>query len=729
MRRGRRIALAAFVAVVLSAAVAPVAFGAERQQPASQGRVVSSLELDADRSGWFEVATATSVRVPADSELSTRARREARIDPGGDFFGDRRRLLSSGLGLYAPGELFLAGVRVEGGAVVASSGLSGQDAYEAPGLFAVRIEDGLTVRTLRPRSAAGVALTVRIELDEIEVEAVDPRPTSLTRSGSETRLEWRFGPGEAAAISVDGDLPWAVELNADLAREGWGGLWVIAWLVLVLAFLPVLYVLLGHRRALGDGETAARLRGQAGWLCLAGGFVLLAAVAELIDTQNLLHGWTDSSDWGRIGLEALSLPFFAAAAGAIAIGARPAEWRRVVNWCAAAAAALALVVVSASHGPLSYELHDVLEYPAFAAASAAWVLVVFLAVEGLARIAVGWLGGVERWQRPVAVGSALFVVLLGWSAATVQGDVFNQAAFAIPASLREVVYALAPLLPLAVLPGVFALLALVARSRPLAGGGRGPQLLVSALFAFFVVTAAGAFVGFPSPFSLLLGGLVLAALVWVGAPARPAGRGLDLGRGPGADWAENGRIALRVGALLAVVPVAYVVVAILRFNLGWIADPVVGTELLVVLWVLGGELALWLSAALVFGLLFSWLPTGNGVLKGFLLSLPVFAGLGLMQLCPLYSGSPDWWFRCAEVLVFLSVLGLAMDLRTARASGRSGREVAALYRSRRLGYGLAVAVPLLVAAFCVYQQFGAGDPQDAVRVTLEALPGQLPGSE
>ena len=191
-----------------------------------------------------------------------------------------------------------------------------------------------------------------------------------------------------------------------------------------------------------------------------------------------------------------------------------------------------------------------------------------------------------------------------------------------------------------------------------------------------------------------------------------------LGCGPGRDWRENGRIAMRYGAMLAVLPIAYVLIVLVKNNLGSIFDPSHGFELLAVLSLLGSELALWLVAAYVFGCLFTWLP-GGGALKGLVLSLPVIVGFGLLEFCPLYSGAPDWWFRCVEVLAFLSVLGLIMDIRTIRGAGLRVRDLLDLYQVRSLRFGIVNLAPLLLATLGIYQQIRAGNPQGAVEQALK----------
>jgi len=214
-------------------------------------------------------------------------------------------------------------------------------------------------------------------------------------------------------------------------------------------------------------------------------------------------------------------------------------------------------------------------------------------------------------------------------------------------------------------------------------------------------------------------------LVKLGLPEKPPIIYPALGLGPGRDWRDNGRIAFRYGVRLAILPISYVLFVLIKHDAGSVFDPVYGFELLPVLSLLGSEIALWLVAAYVFGCLFTWLPWGNGALKGFLLSLPVIGGFGLLELCPLYAGPTDWIFRCVEVLAFLSLLGVIMDLRTVRKAGLRERDLGELYQLRSVRFGVVNLAPLLIAALGIYQQIRAGNPQGAVEHALKSAQSQF----
>ncbi len=854
--RGRRVAVECSVWALLALVLVPAAASAEPEPAQGSGTAVvsSRLSLDADRSGQFQDYGETTIRIPTGTARADRMLAEATADGGEGYMEyDQSKLLTSGLGLFEVGTLVPppADATVEDGSLVLST--DSQAAREAgyPGLgpFEYSWDGELEVRSAEPGITADTALVLAVELDELTIEEIDPAPTALTREGPRTTVEWRFPPGEARSVSLSLDLPWATAVNFDIGNGGWSELRGVAALILSLAFLPALALLLGSGggRA-GGGEAAARLRRQAVWLTAAGVFACLAGLAATAGDLSSHYEWFPEPGWWQVILEALPPLLIVGFATAIQVAARPRSALWVVSGLGVVAAiAIALLVGSGPFGPLEleqrevFELKEELELPLFLFGVAAWLLVLFFMVDGVLRLAIGWLwpGRVAEGRRPwiaIAAG-ALALVLAGTVAIayTSHGaNLYSGAWSVIPSSLTGAMYRAVQLLPLAVLPGAIVLLAGATGSGPFLVRRKGLWLLVLALYVFFVVGGSGIFVGFAAPWSLLLGVAVLWALnrsrrtplerlddevrelnpgVAASSPgasvlidhrrelvdrallvermqrlrgaehqklakseaggedfvvyrerlaqldraeayledgAAPPGRnpsaadraivGLKLPErppviypalavGPGADWRDTGRIALVYGARLAALPIAYVLYVLIKHDFGSVFDPRDGFELLSVLSLLSGELALWLVAAFVFGCLFSWLPWGNGPLKGLLLSLPVIVGVGLFEFCPLYVGITDWGFRCVQVLAFLSVLGLVLDWRTLRAPsiGLRMRDLADLYQVRSLRFAALNLTPFLLAGLGIYQQIKAGDPQAAVEQALKAASSQFPG--
>lgn len=201
-----------------------------------------------------------------------------------------------------------------------------------------------------------------------------------------------------------------------------------------------------------------------------------------------------------------------------------------------------------------------------------------------------------------------------------------------------------------------------------------------------------------------------------------------LAAGPGRNWRENGRIALLYGATISVLPIAYFIYTFARHDFGSVFAPHYGLELLSAASLLAGEVALWLVAAYTFGCLFTWLPWGNGTLKGLLMSLPVIVVVGLSVLWPVYAEQSDWVFRAFELLFFLSLVGLLMDFRTVRDAGLRWRDLFELYQVRSMRFGIVNLVPLLVAAIGIYQELRSGNPQSALEHAASAG-AHLPGGE
>jgi hypothetical protein len=148
----------------------------------------------------------------------------------------------------------------------------------------------------------------------------------------------------------------------------------------------------------------------------------------------------------------------------------------------------------------------------------------------------------------------------------------------------------------------------------------------------------------------------------------------SLALGPGTTWWENGRIALRWGVRLAIVPVVYYL---------WVFFSRIGETLgldsgfrpIGALDGLAGEFALWLVAATVFGVLFARLPGSNGIVK----ALPLWGVYLVATLTAVVVAhenyDPQWTFRAFELLLFLIALGVAVDWETLRARDGSWRDL------------------------------------------------------
>jgi hypothetical protein len=797
-------------------------------------RVESHLRLDADESGRLEAMSETVLR----GKLSPQ-RTDQLLGSGGQ---DAEPLLGSGLGLFAAGALGPEPelLRIEEGRFLATSSaqipdLTGSSARV--GGFEISVEDDLAEVQANPRASSGVSWMVDLRLDDIGLGKVSPPPTGFHREGDEIRLEWDFDAGKAEALSVPLDPPGAVEFVARTFTGVLSALRSMAYVIVATLFIPVLFLLLRLWTVGEDEGLNRRLRRQSRALLGAVALALLALLARLLEEELRL----ELLEWAKAPRLAISLaPYLAAlfAAGAIFAAGRPSARRRL-TWglTLAAAASLTLNAWLSDFGPVLVTSDSLL---VFLTGTLTDVIVVFMVVEGLTRILVHWLQAEPRtplgpaavWKVEAFSGALTFILMTVTAVAYVRTsfNLIDDAGVLAPLVVSNAVFAALPLLPLVILPGAAVVLSGSRGASPFLVVSHGLWLLALVLYLFFVVTSRGSFAGFSSPFSLMLGALILAMLgvsriyrlegrdarltnskaspatpcgsplishrrelidralliermqrlrkiehqkqakseegaeafrsyrhrlqeldgaetylqtgrstagtppsaadrelVELDLPEKPPVIYLALGLGPGVDWRENGGIAFRYGLRLAILPIAYVLLVLLRHDVGSVFDPTYGFELLPVLALLGSETALWLVAAYVFGCLFTWLPWGNGALKGFLLALPMIGGLGLLELCPLYAGPTDWIFRCVEVLAFLSVLGVAMDLRTVKGAGLRERDLADLYQLRSVRFGIVNLAPLLLAALGIYQQIRAGNPQGAVEHALKSVQHQFPG--
>ena len=178
-------------------------------------------------------------------------------------------------------------------------------------------------------------------------------------------------------------------------------------------------------------------------------------------------------------------------------------------------------------------------------------------------------------------------------------------------------------------------------------------------------------------------------------PKRPPLRHLALGTGSAASWWSNGLVAVRLGLFLATVPIGYFIYVLIDQRLSGIFQPYADFEPLSILSALVYEVAFWGVAAFAFGCLYAYLPFGNGVLRGAAFSLPFIAANGLSELVPGYQGDSQWLFRSVELLLFTTLLGLLLDIRTVRSERFHRRNLLDLYQVRSLRFGIVNLAPPL----------------------------------
>ncbi len=211
------------------------------------------------------------------------------------------------------------------------------------------------------------------------------------------------------------------------------------------------------------------------------------------------------------------------------------------------------------------------------------------------------------------------------------------------------------------------------------------------------------------------------------SPARAA-----LAPGPGQNRWDNGVRAMRVGAVLSILPLAFFVHVLLSEQLVRLVTEDFGRPV----WLLDGlarQAAFWLAAAFVLGALYPSLLGPNGAAKGAALSL-VYAGtwlvVGLVDGWPGVVAEPsNWVFRWLELLLFLVAVGVAMDAATLRKHGIDWRRLDDLYQLHDARSVVGYLAPLVGAALVIGQQILSGEAQGAIAQIVENLPRVIPPAE
>jgi hypothetical protein len=223
------------------------------------------------------------------------------------------------------------------------------------------------------------------------------------------------------------------------------------------------------------------------------------------------------------------------------------------------------------------------------------------------------------------------------------------------------------------------------------------------------------------------GGLLRSALARVGIEHAPVVRGaalpfkvtrgsrhaaLALALGPERGWWGNGLVAVRLGAWLAIMPIAYFLYVFLSSQGagGWS----LGTPFAIVgiVSALTYEVAFWLVAAFVFGCLYPYLRGQNGLFKGMALAA-VYIGANAAAALLGIPGNALWQVRSFQLLLFLMLLGGWMDLKSLEAEGSTWRELVALYELSNATNLTRQVLPLVIALAGVLAQLYSRQTQEA----------------
>lgn len=197
--------------------------------------------------------------------------------------------------------------------------------------------------------------------------------------------------------------------------------------------------------------------------------------------------------------------------------------------------------------------------------------------------------------------------------------------------------------------------------------------------------------------------------------------GLELG--PLMDWRANAAEALRLGAVLAILPVAYTLWIVLS-RVPRTLSPYAGIAPAYAIGDVLSEILFWLIAAFAFGALFAYLPRRTGLFKGLSLGVLVLVPHALVALLLPGREAPAFWlFTVAEVTLFGMALGLLMDLATLRGHGIYWRHLLDIYRVRTLRAAFAYGVPVVLATVTIVDHLVSGRAGDAAAELVKTASG------
>jgi hypothetical protein len=218
-----------------------------------------------------------------------------------------------------------------------------------------------------------------------------------------------------------------------------------------------------------------------------------------------------------------------------------------------------------------------------------------------------------------------------------------------------------------------------------------------------------------------------------GGDIRVNPRDLALALGPGANWWDNGVLALKRGALLAIPFIGYTVYAASKAAGSTWFTAEYGFRYWQLVVVIASAVRFWLVSAFVMGCLYPYLRGSNGVAKGVVLaSVYIIAGavdgmIGMLLHVPDSGLEALFPVQSWLLLLFLTSVGALMDSETLRRYNVYWRGLYDFYQLGNIRSLLVYLAPLLVAALGIVQQIRSGQAQEAVTQLIKTLPQTIPG--
>lgn len=204
---------------------------------------------------------------------------------------------------------------------------------------------------------------------------------------------------------------------------------------------------------------------------------------------------------------------------------------------------------------------------------------------------------------------------------------------------------------------------------------------------------------------------------------------LALSTGPEQTWWDNARTATKIGLVAAAFPMSFYIYVLLTRQVTRLWEPFGFFDAIYLLLGFMDELTFWVVAAFVLGALFPYLPFRNGALKGMALSGIYLAGYLVQLLLQAWLGHTvdlGWVTRVLELLLFLTAVGITMDILTLKGHTIYWKTIIEFYNMKDVRVAISYASPLLLSALVIGQQILSGSAQEALTQFLKALPGAIP---
>jgi hypothetical protein len=184
---------------------------------------------------------------------------------------------------------------------------------------------------------------------------------------------------------------------------------------------------------------------------------------------------------------------------------------------------------------------------------------------------------------------------------------------------------------------------------------------------------------------------------------------LALSLGPGENWWSNGWSAIKVGRWLALLPISYYLYVLITYRVKTLFNS--GNAIFSLFNGLFSELAFWLTAALVLGILYPYLWGKTGVLKGAFLA-GVYAAvvliIALINMIFNANAYTEGFFRLLQLFLFLVALGFLLDLQTLRKNNFYWKQIFDHYNLQDVRTLVGYLSPLTLAILGLAQQLLSG---------------------